>query len=92
MTVKYLVIKMLFEADEIPVDTHVARIAKRLKLASKNDEPIDIEKKLKKAFQKEHWGKLHHQFIHFGRYFCTAKNPNCENCKIRDICVEKRVK
>lgn len=82
----------LFEADEIPVDTHVARIAKRLKLASKNDEPIDIEKKLKKAFPKEHWGKLHHQLIHFGRYFCTAKNPNCENCKIRDICVEKRVK
>ena len=79
----------LFKADELPVDTHVARIAKRLKFASKNDEPFDIEKKLKKAFPQEYWGKLHHQFIHFGRYYCTAKNPKCENCKIREFCIEK---
>jgi len=44
----------LFKADELPVDTHVARIAKRLKFASKNDEPLDIEKKLKKAFPQEY--------------------------------------
>ena len=79
----------LFKADELPVDTHVARIAKRLKFASKNDEPFDIEKKLKKAFPQEYWGKLHHQFIHFGRYYCTAKNPKCENCKISEFCIEK---
>lgn len=79
----------LFKADELPVDTHVARIAKRLKFASKNDEPLDIEKKLKKAFPQEYWGKLHHQFIHFGRYYCTAKNPKCENCKMRGFCIEK---
>ena len=79
----------LFKADELPVDTHVARIAKRLKFASKNDEPLDIEKKLKKVFPQEYWGKLHHQFIHFGRYYCTAKNPKCENCKIREFCIEK---
>ena len=79
----------LFKEDELPVDTHVARIAKRLKFASKNDEPLDIEKKLKKAFPQEYWGKLHHQFIHFGRYYCTAKNPKCENCKIREFCIEK---
>ena len=79
----------LFNADELPVDTHVARIAKRLKFASKNDEPLIIEKKLKKAFPQDSWGKLHHQFIHFGRYYCTAKNPKCENCKIREFCIEK---
>ena len=79
----------LFKEDELPVDTHVARISKRLKFASKNDEPLDIEKKLKKAFPQEYWGKLHHQFIHFGRYYCTAKNPKCENCKIREFCIEK---
>lgn len=79
----------LFNADELPVDTHVARIAKRLKFVSKNDEPLIIEKKLKKAFPQEYWGKLHHQFIHFGRYYCTAKNPKCENCKIREFCIEK---
>lgn len=79
----------LFKADELPVDTHVARISKRLGLASKNDEPNEIEKKLKKAFPKSNWGKLHHQFIHFGRYYCKAKNPECKNCKISEICKEK---
>ena len=82
----------LFKADELPVDTHVSRIAKRLKLASKNDDPDTIEKKLKKAFPKEDWGKLHHQLIHFGRYFCKAKNPMCENCKISEFCCEKNKK
>ena len=82
----------LFHDPELPVDTHVARIAKRLKFASKNDEPIEIEKKLKKAFPKDSWCKLHHQFIHFGRYICTAKNPACENCKIKEFCSEKHVK
>ena len=82
----------LFKADELPVDTHVARIAKRLGYAKQNDEPIVIENKLKKAFPKERWGKLHHQFIHFGRYHCTAKNPDCENCKIKAFCKEKHIK
>lgn len=79
----------LFKADEFPVDTHVARISKRLKIAKKNDDPLSIEKKLKKVFPEESWGKLHHQFIHFGRYYCTAKNPACENCKIKEFCSEK---
>ena len=82
----------LFNSPELPVDTHVARIAKRLKFASKNDEPLVIEKKLKKAFPEESWGKLHHQFIHFGRYICTARNPACQNCKIAEFCCEKHVK
>lgn len=79
----------LFNEDELPVDTHVARISYRLKYAKKNEDPNVIEKKLKKVFPKSSWGKLHHQFIHFGRYFCTAKNPNCKNCKISDFCREK---
>lgn len=82
----------LFNVPELPVDTHVARIAKRLKFASKNDEPIEIEKKLKKAFPKENWCKLHHQFIHFGRYHCLARNPHCESCKIKEFCSEKHDK
>ncbi len=81
----------LFNDPELPVDTHVARIAKRLKYANAKDEPIEIEHKLKKAFPKEKWCKLHHQFIHFGRYICTAKNPNCKNCKIMEFCREKHV-
>ena len=84
-----VVLAELFNDPEFPVDTHVARISKRLNLASNDDTPIEIENKLKKAFPKDKWIRLHHQFIHFGRYYCFAKSPNCKNCKLLAICKEK---
>lgn len=79
----------LYHYPEFPVDTHVARISKRLGLAKEKDDVSDIEQKLRKAFIKEHWIKLHHQFIHFGRVQCKAKNPLCDDCKLIGICREK---
>ena len=80
----------IFQIPDLPVDTHILRISKRLNLAKKEDEPIDVERKLKKLIPEERWIKSHHQLIHFGRYFCTARNPQCENCKISDMCTNKR--
>ena len=77
----------IFKIPDLPVDTHILRISKRLKLAKKEDEPIDVEKKLKKLIPEERWIKSHHQLIHFGRYFCTARSPRCSECKIRDMCI-----
>ena len=77
----------IFQIPDLPVDTHILRIAKRLKLAKKDDEPIDVEKKLKKIIPEGRWIKSHHQLIHFGRYNCTARSPQCENCKISDMCI-----
>ena len=76
----------IFKIPDLPVDTHVSRIAKRLGLAKKDDEPIEVERKLKRLIPRDRWIKSHHQLIHFGRYFCTARNPQCHNCKIRDLC------
>ena len=80
----------IFQIPDLPVDTHILRISKRLNLAKKEDAPIDVERKLKKLIPEERWIKSHHQLIHFGRYFCTARNPQCENCKISDMCINKR--
>ena len=80
----------IFQIPDLPVDTHILRIAKRLKLAKKDDEPIDVERKLKRIIPEERWIKSHHQLIHFGRYFCTARSPQCQNCKISDMCIYKR--
>ena len=76
----------LFKIPELPVDTHVERVSKRLGLAKDSDTPIEVEQKLKKLFKKERWIKTHHQLIHFGRYFCKAKGSNCANCKLNNIC------
>lgn len=71
---------------EFPVDTHVERVSKRLFLVKDSDNVLKIESKLKKIFDEEKWVKLHHQFIHFGRYKCKAASPICGDCKLQKIC------
>ena len=68
------------------VDTHVMRVSRRLGI-SESDNPVKIEEDLKQFFKDMNWIKLHHQFIFFGRYFCKAKKPECENCKLIKYCI-----
>ena len=79
----------IFKIPDLPVDTHILRITKRLGLADEKDDALQTELKLKKLIEKERWIKSHHQLIHFGRYFCTARNPECKKCKIVEICNKK---
>jgi len=71
---------------QIAVDTHVYRVSKRLNLANEKDDVLKTEMKLKKAFKKENWNKRHLQLVLFGRYKCKAIKPDCDNCKLKDIC------
>ena len=84
-----VVLSNLYDVNCIAVDTHVARVSVRLGLARKNDDVRTIENKLTKKFPKESLGRLHHQLVLFGRYHCKARNPECENCKLYDICKYK---
>ena len=76
----------------IAVDTHVSRVSKRLGLARKNDDVLTIEKKLQKKFDKSLWARRHLQMVLFGRYKCKAISPLCSDCKLKDICNEKKKK
>ena len=77
-----LVLSTLYNKPYIAVDTHVERVSKRLGLANKNDDVLKIEKKLSKIFDKSEYNKINHQLLLFGRYYCKAKNPLCQNCKM----------
>ncbi len=81
-----VVLSNIFDEPCIAVDTHVSRVSKRLKLANNKDSVLTIEKKLTEKFKKEDLCKLHHQLLLFGRYYCTARNPKCINCKLQEIC------
>lgn len=74
----------------IAVDTHVERVSKRLKLAYLSDNVKTIEKKLERKFKKEVWGRRHLQLVLFGRYKCKAVKPECRDCKLIDLCREKK--
>ena len=73
----------------IAVDTHVERVSKRLGLAFKADNVVQVENKLMKKFPKDIWAKLHLQLVLFGRYHCKAIKPECSGCKLKEICREK---
>ena len=85
-----VVLSNIYNVPCIAVDTHVSRVSKRLKLARKNDDPLKIEIKISKKFKKEDLCKRHHQLVLFGRYYCTARNPKCETCKLKEICGYKK--
>lgn len=75
-----------YKIPALPVDTHINRIAKRLKYADIEDSVEVIEEKLKKAIEPENWIQMHHSLIFFGRYFCKAKQPECDKCQLKDQC------
>lgn len=77
-----VILSEIFNEPTIAVDTHVERVSKRLGLVKDNDTPLIIENKLSKLFNKKDYNKINHQILLFGRYYCKAKNPLCENCKM----------
>ncbi len=81
-----VVLANLYNEDVIAVDTHVARVSKRLGIAAHNDDVLTIEKKLNRKFPKNKLGRLHHQLVLFGRYNCKSINPSCGECKLKDKC------
>ena len=81
-----VVLSNIYNVPCIAVDTHVERVSKRLKLAKKDDNVYEVEKKLTKKFKDYDLCRIHHQLVLFGRYYCKAINPNCENCKLKNIC------
>ncbi len=81
-----IVLNNCYGVPAFAVDTHVSRVSKRLGIADKDDDVKKIEEKLMAYFPKTLWGKLHHQFIFFGRYKCKAIKPDCINCPFNGLC------
>ena len=75
-----------FGIPAIAVDTHVARVSKRLGYAKDDDDPEEIEAKLEKRFPREIHIRLHYQIILFGRNVCHAVRPECAGCRLSDHC------
>lgn len=80
-----------FDIPSFAVDTHVERISKRLGLAKPADDVEQVEQKLRRKIRRERWNRAHHDLIFFGRYFCTARNPHCEECPFFSICKKDKL-
>ncbi|MFU0791646.1 endonuclease III [Cerasibacillus sp. JNUCC 74] len=89
-----VVASVAFDEPAIAVDTHVERVAKRLGICRWKDSVLEVEETLMRKIPKEEWSDTHHRMIFFGRYHCKARNPNCPECPLLEICREgkKRMK
>jgi endonuclease III len=69
----------------VVVDTHVHRLARRLRL-TRADDAVRIERDLMRLFPREQWLQVSDMLIHHGRRTCFARNPACERCVIEHLC------
>jgi len=74
-----------FGVPGITVDTHVGRLARRLRWTSEED-PVKVEKDLQALLEKNEWTKASHRLIFHGRRTCFARNPACGACPIASEC------
>lgn len=76
-----VVMNQAFGHPAFPVDTHIFRLARRWGL-SRGSTVEKVEADLKKAFPMHTWGRVHIQFVLWGRTFCPARgcNPTCAIC------------
>lgn len=80
-----LVLGAAFGIPGIVVDTHVARISKRLGFTESKD-PVKIERDLMKIIPKKTWSDFSLHLVYFGREFCTARKPRCKTCPLIKLC------
>lgn len=80
-----VILSVLYNVPAIAVDTHVFRVANRLRLGT-GDTPEDVEIALQKAIPKKDWAAAHHWLIWHGRKICKARKPLCKDCPVQDLC------
>jgi endonuclease III len=74
----------------IAVDTHVYRVAHRLKLSS-GKTPDDVERDLMAIVPDDAKTRAHHWLILHGRYVCVARKPRCAECLVADLCPSREL-
>ncbi len=78
-----VVLLAAFGDDQIPVDTHVFRVSRRIGLADANT-PEKVEQQLRDVLPKDIWSHAHHLIIWHGRRCCHARKPECSRCPLRE--------
>jgi endonuclease III len=80
-----------FNTPGITVDTHVARLSRRLGLTRHTD-PVKIEFVLMDLLPEAEWTAFSHRLILHGRAICHARNPRCDSCVLDRLCPKVGVK
>jgi endonuclease III len=74
-----------FDLPGLPVDTHVGRLARRLKLTPETD-PVAVERDLNAMVPPAERGRFSLRLIEHGRRVCDARRPRCDECVLASFC------
>lgn len=74
------------EIPAFPVDTHIARISRRIGWAAEKATPVKIQEYLEAALPKDRFRGAHLNMIEHGRGICSARSPKCTECPIKKWC------
>jgi endonuclease III len=80
-----VVLNMAFGQKTMAVDTHVFRVAHRLKFST-GKTPEAVEADLMRLIPDDYLFHAHHWLILHGRYTCLARKPRCGLCPIAAYC------
>ncbi len=91
-----LIAHVLYDKPFIAVDTHIHRVSNRLGIllpltsykikGAKVFSPEKTSELLEKRIPGKYKDLAHHALVLFGRYYCTAKKPKCDECKLKKFC------
>ena len=81
-----VVCAIVYNQPTMAVDTHIFRVAERIGLTTHSRSPRQTEERLMRYIPAEQIPRAHHWLLLHGRYVCTARNPKCEECGVREVC------
>ena len=81
-----VVASVAFNKEAMAVDTHVFRVSNRIGLTRHSKTPLETERTLVKHIPNHLLPIAHHWLILHGRYVCTARNPKCDDCGLKNAC------
>jgi endonuclease-3 len=82
-----VIASVVYDLPALAVDTHVFRVSARLGLTTGAKNPLQTEKQLLKYIPEDKVAIAHHWLILHGRYVCTARNPKCPECELKQFCL-----
>jgi endonuclease-3 len=75
----------------LPVDTHVLRVAKRLRLVGSKVSAEKAHKLLEGLVPPRDVYQFHVLLIEHGRRTCKAQRPRCKECVLQELCPSREV-
>ena len=78
----------IYKKGGVVTDTHCIRICGRIGFYPETlKDPARVERILTPLIEQSEQSDFCHRLVLFGRDVCTARNPSCKDCAIRDICL-----